>query len=237
MNLRSLQKHWNSLGRQDPLRAILARPEKKDIPWDVDKFFQSGVVEIDQMVRYAESFHPTAGKKWALDFGCGVGRLTKALASHFDRVTGVDISPAMIEHARKHPGPGLEYVLNEAGDLRRFPDAQFDFVYSSITLQHMPQRFARRYIAEFLRILKPGGLLLFQIPSQRQGKLARARSLAHDIFDPLFHPIAPRVVMRGIPKQEVIQLLIENRAEVLDVAPDQSAGPSWESFRYLAKRP
>ena len=188
------------------------------------------------MVRYAESFHPAAGKQWALDFGCGVGRLTRALAAHFDRVTGVDISPAMIEHAREHPSPGLEYVVNEAADLRRFADAQFDFVYSSITLQHMPPRFARNYIAEFLRVLKPGGILLFQLPSHRTGKLARARSLAHEIFEPLLHPIAPRVVMRGIPKLEVVQLLIENGADVLDVAPDQSAGPSWESFRYLARR-
>ena len=82
------------------MRAILARSEKKNVPWDVGKFFQSGVFEIDAMLQYAESIQPLRGKKYALDFGCGVGRLTQALASHFERVCGVDISPAMIQHAR-----------------------------------------------------------------------------------------------------------------------------------------
>jgi SAM-dependent methyltransferase len=215
LNLRSLQKHWNSLGRQDPLRAILARSEKKDVPWDVEKFFQSGVLEIDAMLRYAESIQPLLEKKCALDFGCGVGRLTRALAAHFDHVCGVDISPAMIEHARNYQGAGSrsEYLVNETGDLGLFPDGRFDFIYSSITLQHMPPRLARQYIAEFLRVLTPAGLLLFQLPSRRQGEWARVRSLAHEVFDPVLHPFSPRVVMRGIHKQDVIQWLTEHGGE------------------------
>jgi ubiquinone/menaquinone biosynthesis C-methylase UbiE len=239
LNLRALQKHWNSLGNQDPLRAILARSEKKDVPWDVQKFFETGVSEIDEMLRYLESVHAPPGKKWALDFGCGVGRLTQALAKHFEQVCGVDISPAMIEHARSYQahGANCQYLLNETSDLRCFPDGRFDFIYSSITLQHMPARFARRYIVEFLRVLQPAGLLLFQIPSHRQGKLARIRTLAHDVVDPLLHPFVPRVVMRGIPREEVIRLLREAGVEILDIAPDESAGPTWQSFRYLVKRP
>jgi 2-polyprenyl-3-methyl-5-hydroxy-6-metoxy-1,4-benzoquinol methylase len=239
LNLRSLQKHWDSLGRQDPLRAILARPEeKKDVPWDVEKFFQSGVFEIESMLRYGESFRPLRQKKSALDFGCGVGRLTEALAAHFEHVCGVDISPAMIQHARKyqHSGGRSEYILNETGDLRRFWEGQFDFIYSSITLQHMPARYAKKYIAEFLRVLNRDGLLLFQLPSRRAGSLARVRSLAHELFDPMLHPIRPRVVMRGIPQREVVQLLAGHGGEILDIAADESAGPEWESYRYLVTK-
>ena len=238
LNLRALQKHWNFLGRQDPLGAILARTENRDRPWEVDEFFQSGVVEIDEMLRYTESVQPLLEKKRALDFGCGVGRLTEALAMHFEHVSGVDISPAMIAHARKyHPEGGRsEYLVNETGNLRRFPDGQFDFIYSSITLQHMPARFAKQYIREFLRVLNPAGMLLFQLPSHRKGKLARLGSLAQKIFDPVLDPISPRVVMRGIDKQEVIRLLTAQGGEVLDIAADQSAGPEWESFRYLVKK-
>jgi len=234
-----LQKHWDSLGRQDPMRAILARSEsKKDIPWDAEKFFQSGVFEIDAMLRYAESFQPLREKRYALDFGCGVGRLTQALASHFERVCGVDISPAMIQHARNLQGSAgrSEYLVNETGDLRQFRDGQFDFIYSSITLQHMPAGFAKQYIAEFLRVLNPAGLILFQLPSHRKGDFARVRTLAHELFDPVLHPITPRVVMRGLPKQDVIQLLTERGGDVLDVASDESAGENWESFRYLVKK-
>lgn len=232
-----MQRHWDSLSRQDPLGAILARSKNENVAWDVERFFQSGVFEIDQMIRYAESFQPLVEKHFALDFGCGVGRLTEALASHFDRVCGVDISPAMIEHARTYQRSSRsQYLVNETGDLRQFAEGQFDFVYSSITLQHMPPHFARRYMVEFLRVLDPNGLLLFQLPSRLKGDFARVRSLAHQLFDPMLDSIKPRVVMRGILKQEVVELLTAHSGEVLDVAPDQSAGPAWESFRYLVKK-
>lgn len=190
------------------------------------------------MLRYAESFRPFSKKEYALDFGCGVGRLTQAIATQFNRVIGVDISAAMIEHARNYQKPGsrVEYVLNETPDLRHFRDAKFDLVYSSITLQHMPARFAKRYIAEFLRVLNPAGMLVFQVPSRRKGKLPKLRTQAHELFGPLLQPIAPHVVMRGIPKQEVIRVLGEHGGEILDIADDQSAGPTWESYRYLVQK-
>ena len=235
MNLRSLQKHWNSLAKDDPLRAILTRPEsRKDVPWDAVRFFESGVVEVAAVLRRAEEIRPLVRRGRALDFGCGVGRLTQALASHFDHVCGVDISPAMIERAREYnrAGSRCEYVVNESADLSRFPDGHFDLIYSSITLQHMPTRYAKRYIAEFMRVLDRNGLLLFQLPSRRRGRWGWLRSAALSIADPLLHPFAPRVVMRGIPKQDVVELLVQNGGEVLDIAADQSAGPEWESYRY-----
>ena len=235
MNLRALQKHWNSLANEDPLRAILTRSEsRKDVPWDAARFFESGVVEIDAVLRRVEEIRPLLNKGRALDFGCGVGRLTQALAAHFDHVCGVDISPAMIARARdfNRHDERCDYIVNESADLSRFPDGCFDFIYSSITLQHMPVRFAKRYTLEFLRVLDRDGLLLFQLPSRRRGPWGWMRSAALGILDPLLHPFAPRVVMRGIRKQEVVELLIQNGAEVLDIAPDESAGPEWESYRY-----
>ena len=47
-----------------------------------------------------------AARRSALDFGCGIGRLSQALAEHFDQVYGVDISPKMIELARAAQSQG-----------------------------------------------------------------------------------------------------------------------------------
>jgi SAM-dependent methyltransferase len=104
----------------------------------------------------------------ALDFGCGPGRLTQAMAGHFERVDGVDIAPGMIECARalNQAGHRCTYHLNATGDLRLFADATFDFVYSNITLQHMEPRFSRCYIAEFTRVTRAGGVIVFQVPSE-----------------------------------------------------------------------
>jgi SAM-dependent methyltransferase len=233
-----LQKQWNSLGREDPFGAILSPAAGEQAKWDIAEFFQSGIWEVEKVLRYAESFQPLREKKSALDFGCGVGRLTQALAAHFEQACGVDISPAMIEHARQYnrTGDRCEFVVNDTADLARFAAGCFDFIYSSITLQHMPPRFARRYLVEFLRVLRPGGLLVFQLPSRRKGLDGALRSTLQAIVEPVLHPFAPRVVMRGIRNQEVLGLLAEHGGVVLNVASDNSAGPAWESYRYLVRK-
>ena len=66
------------------MRAILARSsEKTDVPWDVEKFFQSGVVEIDAMLHYAESFRPLREKntRWISDVASDVLRKALPLTS------------------------------------------------------------------------------------------------------------------------------------------------------------
>jgi SAM-dependent methyltransferase len=154
---RQLQKNWDAYGRQDPLFAIVSWAEKKNNRWNLDEFLQLGVQEIEALLAYiAELRHPLE-RGHALDFGCGVGRLTQALAPHFDRVSGVDIAPSMIEQARhiNRFAERCQYYLNERTDLSLFPDNHFDFIYTNITLQHMEPRYSKGYLYEFLRILKP----------------------------------------------------------------------------------
>ena len=61
-------------------------------PWDAKDFFQTGVTEIDRVMEYAATLPVSFARHRALDFGCGIGRLTQALASHFSEVHGVDIA-------------------------------------------------------------------------------------------------------------------------------------------------
>src|SRR6202035_2479615 len=98
-----------------------------------------GTREIGVFMEQAAEWGAPASRRSALDFGCGIGRLSQALADHFDQVHGVDISPKMIELARQHnrKGAHCEYLCNPAGDLRRFADGSIDMIYSWITLPHM----------------------------------------------------------------------------------------------------
>ena len=119
------------------------------------------------MERFERLGHPQQRER-ALDFGCGLGRITRALAQHFDEAVGVDISEDMVRRAQELNAdvPGASFVVNVAGDLARFDDAAFDLVFSSIVLQHVPDRSAiERYVAEFCRVVRPGGLVMFQLPS------------------------------------------------------------------------
>ncbi len=227
-------------GSRDPLWAILTHPERKDRRWDVAEFFETGIGEINGVLAYVSTLAPGLGKRRALDFGCGVGRPTQALAGHFEEVHGVDISSAMIQHAREHNrhGDRCRYLVNEVDDLSIFPGEYFDFIYSNITLQHMPPRYSQRYIAEFVRVLAPGGALLFQIPSvaRTSGSTLAGRSLRKFYYRflwDLLHPQTPYMGMYGIPKENVIRLIERSGGRVMDVVPDRAAEPEWEGFRNL----
>ena len=177
MDLQELQKNWNELGKTDPLWAILTDPSCRGGKWDVERFFATGREEIAEVMQQADALHLPEHRGTALDFGCGVGRLTQALCGWFDRCYGVDIAPSMIDLARQYNRAGLkcEYFVNPHPDLRLFPDDQFDLVHSNIVLQHMRPEYSALYIREFVRVVRPGGLVIFQIP---EGKRPSATPLA-----------------------------------------------------------
>jgi ubiquinone/menaquinone biosynthesis C-methylase UbiE len=77
-----------------------------------------------------------------LDVGCGSGYFSREMARRGARVVGVDISPRMIEHGRRHEAAaplGIEYLAEDAADVaRRFDHQSFDMVVSCMALQDMP---------------------------------------------------------------------------------------------------
>jgi SAM-dependent methyltransferase len=75
--------------------------------------------------------------KRALDFGCGAGRSTRFLQAQGFSVTGVDISPQMIAHARDRD-PGGDYHLVADGDLGGFEPGSFDLITCLFTFDNVP---------------------------------------------------------------------------------------------------
>jgi ubiquinone/menaquinone biosynthesis C-methylase UbiE len=92
----------------------------------------------------------------ALDAACGTGRISALLADRGHRIVGVDSSPDMLERARARV-PGGQFHL---GDVRGLPvaDDAVDLVVCSLALTHVPD--LKPVLAEFARVLRPGGHLL-----------------------------------------------------------------------------
>lgn len=165
-SLQQLQKNWEELAQADPMWAICTDPARRYGKWTHEEFFAAGWDEIGKVMQCVREI-PVAvdGRAPALDFGCGVGRLTRALAGYFPECWGVDISPTMVRLAgdfNRHV-PQCRFVLNENGDLRDLPNSYFGFVYTSIVLQHIAPRLGRKYLAELVRVTRPGGILVFQV--------------------------------------------------------------------------
>ncbi len=171
MDLADLRRNWEALGREQPMRAIL---ERRD-PWGVEELFATGRDRVDAILA-EPSVAGRLRKGRALDFGCGVGRLSQALAEHFEEVVGVDIATSMVELANRYnrfPGR-CSYRVSTGRRLVGLDDAGFDFALSLIVLQHVGADLAKGYIGELLRVLRPGGVAFFQLPSERVPPAAMA---------------------------------------------------------------
>ena len=162
------QREWDQIAEQDAYWAVLSEPERKFGNWDPDAFFATGERDVALLMAQAERLGRPVGRASALDFGCGVGRLTRALGERFDTAIGVDISGTMINRARElHADhPSCRFEVNAAPSLP-FSEGAFDLVYTRMVLQHLPnQATIERMLGEFMRVLRPDGLLAFQLPSE-----------------------------------------------------------------------
>lgn len=246
MGLKSLQRNWDAFGRTDPLWAVLTHPDKKGNKWEVDAFFETGVKQVDElMARIHQLVFPLESRR-ALDFGCGVGRLTRSLADHFARVDGVDIAPSMIEWANSynaHPA-NCAFHVSTGPSLALFPDQTFDLVHSHITLQHIEPGYSKAYIKEFVRVLAPGGLVVFQLPSGRssggswreKAKRKMPLGLLHSLRR-VWHAGEPLMNMYVISQAEVVATLHAAGARLLAIEEDHSSGEDWPGYRYFATKP
>jgi ubiquinone/menaquinone biosynthesis C-methylase UbiE len=242
MSLEELQRSFDRLGRIDPFWAILSHPDKRGNKWRAGEFFDTGEREIKDLMEHVESLGVRISRRKALDFGCGVGRLTQALARYFGEVHGVDIAPSMIELANRYNryGDRCKYHLNNSDSLQLFADDSFDLIYSYITLQHIRPQYSKGYIREFVRVLAPSGLLLFQLPSGRvnanriKERVTKAMPTLLRIYRRIRFGYGSLISMHGIDRQEVITILERSGARIIEVSEEKGSG--WISCRYCATK-
>ena len=243
MNLSDFQKTWDALGGTDPLWAILTHEDKKGRRWAADEFFATGVREIKTLITELRSQGRALGSRAALDFGCGVGRLTQPLTEHFDEVVGVDLSPAMVRLAQAHnrAPDRCRYVVNAAPNLGIFPTGSFDLVLSYLTLQHMPPRYSTRYLREFVRVARTGGIICVQLPTSPTTPLAavrvpvwRAKNAVRALFARLGIGQGAKMGMYGLNRMTVCDLLREAGSRLENVTPADQFTPGWTGCRYVA---
>jgi ubiquinone/menaquinone biosynthesis C-methylase UbiE len=153
---------WERLAQEDPLWAICFRKDARGGKWDLEEFLASGRTEIEWAWGVlAEADAIPARRRLAVDFGCGVGRLTQALTGKVDEVIGIDASATMLELATEL---AVDLPCTFARDLSGVADGSVDVIYSSLVLQHVPVEDLPRYLAEFQRVLAKDGCGLLHYP-------------------------------------------------------------------------
>jgi ubiquinone/menaquinone biosynthesis C-methylase UbiE len=137
-----------------------------DLPFTGERFVPGvpGEIWVEHWHRYHFAA-PWARGRTAIDVACGEGYGTALLAGAAAHVTGVDVSPQAIEHARKTYGaiPNARFVEASCTKLP-FADASIDLAVSFETIEHIEGQ--ERFMDELARVLGPEGLLLMSCPNK-----------------------------------------------------------------------
>ncbi len=163
--IKKMARDWDLRARENAHFYIAT--QRKD--WSNEDFFYSGEKAVAEEVvadleNVCQGKDPRAMR--VLEIGCGVGRITRALADLFREVHAVDVSGEMILRAREAliDKPNVHLYQNNGRDLDVVPRLEFDFAYSSIVFQHIPSRqVIESYVREVHALLRPGALFKFQV--------------------------------------------------------------------------
>lgn len=180
--LKQLKKDWeNAAKRKDYRFSIFS---SKDFSEPI--FDKSGIDSFNILLEILKSWNIDISDKTVVDYGCGAGRVTKFIAKVAKRTIGTDISEKMIDRFRQRLGDtkNIELFVGSGKDLEPLKNDSVDIIYSLWVFQHIPERIVPQIIKDCHRVLKKGGLLIFQMALDKEHRAGvceplPACSLAH----------------------------------------------------------
>jgi len=166
---------WDTLSSKNAMHYILTGKEN----WKKEDFFNKGKEHVDICIDFAKKNTQLEFNK-ALDFGCGIGRLSENLKNHFEQVIGVDVSKKMIIKAKDNKNTKVEYIHDNSHLLS--VKHNFDFILSLFVLQHIPIPEQIVYFNRFYDLLNKNGHLLFSMIDTTKDKAIEYRDYRKDGF-------------------------------------------------------
>ena len=157
-----MQAFWDARARENALYFVDNNVDYRSP--DAERFWAEGERVVDRILEsLGARLRPDDD---VVEIGCGVGRLTRALAGRVRSVTAIDVSSEMLAKARES-NAGLENVRWVHGDgmsLAGIDDASADVCFSHVVFQHIPDpRITLGYVREMGRVLRHGGWSAFQV--------------------------------------------------------------------------
>jgi SAM-dependent methyltransferase len=157
-----MREFWDERAREDAFYFVDSRLDYRQP--DLERFWAGGAEDLDRILGDLEL--ELGSGAVVVEIGCGVGRLTRALATRVARVIALDVSEEMLRLAREN-NPGLdnvEWVHGDGRSLAGVPDGVADACLSHVVFQHIPDpEVTLGYVREIGRVLQPGGWAAFQI--------------------------------------------------------------------------
>ncbi len=232
--LNRIREAWTQMGQVRPHHSVLTREEYRPEAVDaesIERFYASGVEAASTVTPILKRYgFANLESKICVEYGCGLGRVTLALARIFRKVHGYDISSnhlALAERRASDSGVhNIDFHLCSADfDVDSLENC--DFFYSFIVFQHNPPPIIRELIAAALRSLRGGGIAIFQVPVYLQGYSFKVREY-------LARRRQSGMEMHCIPQEVVFSLITECGCRTLEVR--ESAWDRGISNTFVVKR-
>lgn len=228
---RRVEQQWRSLGETEPYWSVLSDDKFRND--EIDKHITEFNASGEHSVRILENVARRNGyelpKHSVFELGCGVGRITRFLAKHFDKVIAADISPGNLalceQYLRKEQVQNVRVMqLRQLAELAGV--APFGGFFSLIVLQHNPPPVQLFLLKTLLAKVTPGGFCFFQVPTARSG-------YRYSVADHLRSPVS-EMDMHCLPMRHVLGLLVQTGFRIVEVIKDSWAGDDFHSHTFFA---
>jgi len=167
-----IKQSWEHLGDTRAHHSVLT--SKDFLPDSLEKnigaFWKSGEREVQEIEAILKRHGVKLSEvKTAVEYGCGVGRVTIPLSKSVSSMHAYDISRPHLDYAKEHANEeratiNFHLVSDPLGKLQ-----PCDLFYSRIVFQHNPPPIIHQLIKNALESLNPGGIALFQVPTYING--------------------------------------------------------------------
>lgn len=220
-----VKQQWQHLGETEPHWSVLTNDSyfQNVFHMNRDAFYQSGFVETETfMATLKRARVDRAPLRRCVELGCGVGRVTSALAARFEEVVGVDISASHLRLAEEHVRNAsiTNISFHQLTAIDAVPQiGKYDVLYSRIVLQHNPPPVMAHLLAYLLGQLNVGGIAFFQLPTYKAGYRFR-------ISDYLDIQNGTEMEMHYLPQASLLDLVRERGCRILEIREDDSIGLS-----------
>jgi ubiquinone/menaquinone biosynthesis C-methylase UbiE len=233
---------WEFLGKDDPFWGVLTNPKKKNNLWGKSEFYETGSKDITILLRELRDNNSISYIKNVLDFGCGVGRLTKHISPNFTNIVAIDISKGMLLNATRN-NKVLKNTLFIQCSYEGIPFIKkntIDLIVSIITFQHIHEQIQLEYLKDFSRILNKNGLIYIQLvhgfKKNIKGFLLktlgnRGLSIFHKLKYKLNYPMKIYIFEENIFKKAIA----ENNIEIIKRTNSNATGSAFRSYTYLLR--
>jgi SAM-dependent methyltransferase len=156
---------WQEISTEDPEWVVLSLPRGKHGGWDPAELQATGELTVSRLLEVARRHAGPVGSGRVVDVGCGVGRLSHALADRFERVVGIDVTPAMLERAAELTRRENVTFLRADIATDEVPAAKgADVVISERVVQHLDPEELVPHLRALVGLLRPGGVAVVQVP-------------------------------------------------------------------------